>query len=156
MKTYEFNAEIIKHDSIDAAFIEFPYDVEKEFGIKGQVKVHVIFDDYEYRGSLVKMGHHCHCVGLTQKVRNAIGKKTGDTVHVILKKDDKPRIIEIPEDLQKYLEENKEAKNFFDTLSYTNKKKYVEWIISAKKDETRDKRIRDTINMLLSKTKQPR
>ena len=35
MKIYEFDAVIIKHDSIDAAFIEFPYDVEKEFGVRG-------------------------------------------------------------------------------------------------------------------------
>lgn len=41
MKVYEFDAKIIKQDSIDAAYIEFPYDVEKEFGVKGQVKVWV-------------------------------------------------------------------------------------------------------------------
>lgn len=39
MKTYEFDAVIIKQGDIDAAYIEFPYDVEEEFGTKGQVKV---------------------------------------------------------------------------------------------------------------------
>lgn len=39
MEIYEFDAEIKKQDSIDATFVEFPYDVEKEFGVKGQVKV---------------------------------------------------------------------------------------------------------------------
>ncbi|WP_010233489.1 DUF1905 domain-containing protein [Clostridium arbusti] len=39
MKSYEFDAVIKKHGTIDAAYIEFPYDVEKEFGTKGQVKV---------------------------------------------------------------------------------------------------------------------
>jgi len=29
---------------MNAAFIEFPFDVKKEFGVKGQVKVHVTFD----------------------------------------------------------------------------------------------------------------
>jgi hypothetical protein len=50
MKTYEFDAEIKKQDSIDAPFVEFPYDVEKEFGVKGQVKVLATFDGCEYRG----------------------------------------------------------------------------------------------------------
>lgn len=48
MKTYEFDAVIIKKDSIDAAYIEFPYDVEKEFNTKGQVKVKATFDGYEW------------------------------------------------------------------------------------------------------------
>jgi hypothetical protein len=35
MKEYEFDAVLIKHKDMNAAFIEFPYDVEKEFGKKG-------------------------------------------------------------------------------------------------------------------------
>jgi len=34
MKKYEFDALILKHEDIDATFIEFPYDVEKEFVVK--------------------------------------------------------------------------------------------------------------------------
>lgn len=155
MKIYEFNAEIKKQDSIDATFIEFPYDVEKEFGVKGQVKIWATFDGCEYRGSLAKMGHSCHILGMTQKIRAAIGKKQGDTVHVILKKDDEPRIVEIPEDFKKLLEENEQALSFFNALSYTNQKAYTEWITSSKKAETREKRISESISMLLSKVKRP-
>ncbi|MHB1392863.1 MAG: YdeI/OmpD-associated family protein [Clostridia bacterium] len=153
MKKYEFDAEIKKQPSIDAAFIEFPYDVEKEFGVKGQVKVLATFDGCEYRGSLAKMGHNCHMLGITQKVRASIGKNPGDIVHVILKKDEEPRIVEIPEDFRQLLEENEQALGFFETLSYTNRKEYVQWITSAKKAETREKRVKDTIVMLLNKVK---
>lgn len=90
MKEYEFDAALLKHEDMNAAFIEFPYDVEKEFGTKGRVKVYVTFDGVEYRGSLVKMGHHCHILGVTQKIRKEINKNPGDTVQVILKKDIEP------------------------------------------------------------------
>ncbi len=155
MKIYEFDAEIKKHDTINAAFIEFPYNVEKEFGVKGQVKVRATFDGYEYQGSLAKMGHRCHCLGITQKIRNEIGKNPGDIVRVTLTKDNEPRIIEIPDDLKKRFAENGEAKNFFDTLSFTNRKEYVQWIISAKKQETRDKRLNKAICMLIKKVNRP-
>lgn len=125
MKVYEFDATIIKHDEINAAFIEFPYDVEKEFGKKGQVKVIATFDGCEYRGSLAKMGHDCHILGITQKIRSIIGKQPGDIVHVVLKQDDSPRVVEIPEDFSRLLEEYEQAKKFFNSLSYTNKKAYV-------------------------------
>lgn len=155
MNEYEFNAIIKKHESINAAFIEFPYDTEKEFGIKGQVKVHATIDGYEYRGSLAKMGHHCHCLGLTQKLRNAIGKNPGETVSITLKKDDVPRVIDIPEDFKKQLEGHAAAKEFFDSLSYTNQKEYVQWITTSKKSETRQKRIEGSIVLLLDKVKHP-
>lgn len=155
MKNYEFDAEIKKQDHIDAAFVEFPYDVEKEFGVKGQVKVLATFDGCEYRGSLAKMGHNCHILGMTQKIRATIGKKPGDTVHVMINKDDEPRIVEIPEDFKQLLEENPQAREFFNTLSFTNQKGYAEWISDAKKAATRGKRIMDAIDKLTDKVKRP-
>ena len=53
-KIYEFDAVIRKVDGIDGAYIEFPYDVKKEFG-KGRVTVKAVFDDELYLGSLVGM-----------------------------------------------------------------------------------------------------
>jgi hypothetical protein len=153
MKTYEFDAKIQKHPEINAAFVDFPYDVEKEFGVKGQVKVYASFDGYEYRGSLAKMGHACHRLGLTQEIRNAIGKQPGDMVHVIIKQDVAPRTVDIPEDFLKELNGNQKAKSFFESLSYTNKKEFVARITGAKKTETRDKRIADAILKLLNNQK---
>ncbi len=155
MKVYEFDALIHKHSNLDAAFIEFPYDVEKEFGTKGRVKVIVTFDGYEYRGSLAKMGHPVHCLGLTKEVRTAIRKNHGDTVRIILKKDEEPRIVEIPEDFSKQLDQNPNAKAYFEGLSYTHRKEYVRWITEAKKQETRETRLQKAIQMILNQVKHP-
>ena len=43
-KEYKFKSVIKKADDMDAAYIEFPYDAEKEFG-----KVIALFDGYEYK-----------------------------------------------------------------------------------------------------------
>lgn len=148
MKIYEFDALLIKHETLNSAYIEFPFDVEQEFGTKGQVKVLAYFDGYEYRGSLAKMGHSCHFLGLNQKVREAIGKNPGDTIHVKLQKDEAERILELPEEFEKLLDNETKARDFFKALSYSNQKKFTDWIISAKKIETRDKRIKEAIEML--------
>jgi hypothetical protein len=155
MKKYEFDAVILKWGAQDAAFIEFPYEVETEFGVRGQVKVRATFDGIDYRGSLAKMGTHCHILGLTQQIRRAIGKQTGETVHVVLHEDMEPRTIDIPDDFGKLMDENHEARDFFNTLSYTNKKQYVLWISNAKKEETRKNRLEKSIGLLLNKVKHP-
>ncbi|WP_123041997.1 YdeI/OmpD-associated family protein [Cohnella candidum] len=154
-RVYEFDAVIRREDDIDAAFVEFPYDVEKEFGTKGQVKVSVRFDSAVYRGSLAQMGMPKHCIGLTKAIRTAIGKQPGDTVHVVLKRDEEPRVVEVPEELSRLLERHPEAKRAFAELSYTNRKEYAVWIRGAKKKETREARLGKTIDMLLNGVKHP-
>jgi uncharacterized protein YdeI (YjbR/CyaY-like superfamily) len=52
----------------------------------------------------------------------------------------------------KQLVENTAAYDFFNTLSYTNRKEYVRWITSAKMAETRDKRLNNAISLLLDKS----
>ena len=82
-KIYEFDAVIRKVDGIDGAYIEFPYDVKKEFG-KGRVKVKAAFDGELYLGSLVRMKTPGHIIGLRKDIRDKINKQAGDVVHVVI------------------------------------------------------------------------
>jgi uncharacterized protein YdeI (YjbR/CyaY-like superfamily) len=43
---------------------------------------------------------------------------------------------------------HKKAAGFFAGLAFTHKREYVEWIISAKKSETRQLRLKTTIEKL--------
>ena len=49
--------------------------------------------------------------------------------------------LEVPEDLQVALEKDAKATAFFEGLSNSGKKILLHWVISAKRDETRQKRI---------------
>ncbi|MFZ2287412.1 MAG: DUF1905 domain-containing protein [Bacteroidales bacterium] len=83
-KKFEFDALMKKHESLNAGFIDFPYDVRNGFGGKSRVKVKALIDGFPYAGSLVKMGGNCHWLGITKEVRKATGKNPGDTVHVVI------------------------------------------------------------------------
>jgi len=74
-------------------------------------------------------------------------------VEVTLEEDSEPRTIEIPADLMYALDTDSEAKVHFEKLSYTHRKEYVTWIDEAKKDETRQKRIAKTVEMLKQEKK---
>lgn len=152
-KVYEFDAELKLHEDMNAAYVEFPFDCQKEFGKKGQVKIQATIDGVEYRGSLAKMKTDCHILGVLKEIRAKINKREGDTVHIILEEDRAERIVIIPDDLQARFDEYPLAKKVFDKMSYTHRKEYVNAINDAKKPETRLKRLDKTIEMLLSKIK---
>lgn len=152
MKKYNFEAELKKVEGKEASYIEIPFDVEEEFDAK-RVKVKALFDAVEYRGSIVKMGLPCYIIGVTKDIRNKISKTYGDTIKVVIEKDVEDRNIEVPEKLNVMFNDNKDACEFYESLSYSQKKKYVEWINSAKKEETFEKRIKETIKKLTNKEK---
>lgn len=152
MKKYNFEAELKKVEGKEASYIEIPFDVEEEFDVK-RVKVKALFDGVEYRGSIVKMGLPCYIIGVTKDIRNKISKTYGDTIKVVIEKDVEDRNIEVPEKLNVMFNDNKDACEFYESLSYSQKKKYVEWINSAKKEETFEKRIKETIKKLTNKEK---
>lgn len=65
------------------------------------------------------------------------------------------RTISIPAELDVMFSSNKPAHAFFESLSFTNRREYVEWILSAKKDETKNKRLEETIYKLKMGKKNP-
>lgn len=146
-----FEGVIQQSGTINAAFVEFPFSVEELFGKKGQVKIKAIFDGkVEYRGSLAKMKSDCHILGLTQEIRKNLGKSFGDSVSVKLWQDLEERFIEIPDDIQVVFNENLNAKELFEAMSYTHKKEYIRWITEAKKPETRENRKVKMIEIILA------
>jgi hypothetical protein len=155
MKIYEFDTIMLSDGTHDWGYVEFPYDIQKEFGTKGQVKVVAHFDGYEYRGSLVKMDHNCHFIGITKGIRKIIGKNPGDSVHVLIQQDVEPRTVEVPDDLAQLLKKHPDAEAFFNKLSYTNRKEYARWITSAKREETRQRRLAEAIEKLIKGIKEP-
>ncbi len=84
---YKFTTRIHTIPQKGGAYIEFPYDIRKEFG-KGRVKVHVTFDGVPYDGSIVNMGVKnpdgsiCYIIGMLKSIRTQLEKSEGDEVEV--------------------------------------------------------------------------
>lgn len=63
--------------------------------------------------------------------------------------------VRLPDEFSAELKKHKQEKEYFDALAFSHRKEYVEWIVSAKKEETRVQRIKKAIDMLVSKRKNP-
>jgi hypothetical protein len=138
---------VIQNAGGGGAFVEVPFDVEQAFGSK-KPRIKAMIEGVPYRGLLVRMGGPNHMLIILKGIREQIGKTFGDEVTITVEPDIKPRVVEIPRDLMKELKKDREAKAFFDKLSYTHQKEYVNWINEAKKEETRQNRLVKTIEML--------
>ena len=151
-ETIIFKAEICEGEG-GGAYLLFPYSTEEMFGIKnGRVPMRATFDGEPYTGSMVKYGNPQHMIPILKSIREKIGKGPGDTVDVTIEHDTSKREVEVPADLKKALKANKLEKGFAE-YSYSHQREYVLWIDSAKKDETRQRRIAKAIEMIKEKKK---
>lgn len=145
-KKQTFSA-VIKNAGGGGAFVEVPFDVEEAFGSK-RPKVKATFEGVPYRGILTRMGTEHHLLIILKEIREKIGKTFGEEVKITVEPDTEPRVIEIPAELKKLFRTEREAKVFFEKLSYTHQREYVMWINEAKREETRQNRIVKAIEML--------
>lgn len=113
----------------------------------GLIRVSGFIDTYEIKQfNLLPMKDGRMLLPLKSAVRKKIGKKEGDSVHVILFSDDSPVVI--PDDIMVCLMDSSEAYHFFLSLSGSNQKYYIDWIEEAKKMETKVERILKTLERL--------
>ena len=69
--------------------------------------------------------------------------------------DPKTKTVRLPEDFEKLLKKSNKEAEFFDALSFSNKKEYIEWIVTAKKEETRQTRVKESVERLGKQWKNP-
>ena len=132
----------------------FPYDTEKEFATKGKVPVKATFDGLPYAGSLIKYGHPQHMLGVLKAIREQTGKAPGDTIDVVVWKDEEVRALDVPAQFEELMRKEG-VLPFFEKLSHTHRKEYCRWITEAKKKETRLKRLEKAIEMLKKRVRTP-
>ena len=153
MKKYTFDAEI-RAGRGGGAYVVFPYDAEKEFGTNGKVPVNVAIDGVPDKGGLFRMGTPNHILGVPKAIRDQIGKQPGDMVTIVLSRDEQPRAVAVPPELEARIKKAG-VLPFFESLSFTNRKEYSRWIAEAKKDETRARRLDKAIELLKKGVRTP-
>jgi hypothetical protein len=78
----EFEAPLHKGDNPGAWTCVLMDDVKELFGTRGLVKIRGSIDGERFDGALMAQGDGTHRLPVRAKLRDAIGKQAGDTVHV--------------------------------------------------------------------------
>jgi uncharacterized protein YdeI (YjbR/CyaY-like superfamily) len=102
---------------------------------------------YTYRSSVAVVGGR-YMVGVNAEHRAAAGVAGGEEVDVDLDLDTAPREVRVPADLAAALDAEPAARRAFDGLSYSNKSRHVLQVEGAKTDETRQRRIARSVDIL--------
>jgi len=141
-----FHTTILQGDKT-ATGIRIPDEVVESLGAGKRPPIRVTINGFTYRSSIAVMGGD-YMVGVSAENRAGAGVAGGDEVDVDIELDTAPRVIVVPDDLAAALDAEPEARRTFDALSYSNKSWHVLQVEGAKTDETRQRRIAKSVDIL--------
>lgn len=134
-----------------ATGVEIPAAVVEELGGGRRPPVSATINGYTYRTSVGSMGGR-YLLPISAEVRQNAGVTAGEVIEVDLELDEAPREVEVPADFSASLDSNPDARSAFAALNYSNKRRLVMAIESAKAADTRRRRIEKTVADLAAGT----
>lgn len=144
---HKFRIKLLGVEGMEAAALKPPFDVPTTFGTRGRVPVKGTINGAPFRSSLMNMGTG-HMMVVNAKLRAASKCKAGDTVDVVMERDEEKRTVTPPAWLKKVIHADAKAKASWAKLSFTHQREYVEEITGAKKEETRERRVAQMLQAL--------
>jgi len=147
MKKLQFKVKLEGEAGSSVAALTPPFDVVEVFGTRARVPVRGTINGFPFRSSLMPMGG-CHFMVVNRNIREGAGVKAGDTVRVVMVRDDAERLVEPPPWLRQELAKSKTANSNWEKLSYTHKKEIARSLIDAKQEATRIRRLAKAMHIL--------
>jgi hypothetical protein len=130
------------------AMLRFPLNVSKKLGTKARVAVKGSVNGFAIRTSAFPNGDGSHHIMFNKEMRAGSKAEIGDTVLVEVELDAAERTPLVPPELKRAIDANAGAKKVWNGITPRAKEEWVEWIASAKKEETRTRRVEKAVERL--------
>jgi Bacteriocin-protection, YdeI or OmpD-Associated/Domain of unknown function (DUF1905) len=127
--------------------LEVPPEVVEALDRGKRPSVTITINGHSWRSRVAIMRGR-YLLGLSNASRQAAGVVTGDEVEVELEFDPEPRVVVEPADFSRALSADPLARTAYDRLPDGRKREHVRAIESAKKPETRMRRIQKALSTL--------
>lgn len=144
MTATTFTVTLVRNGAV--CFVPVPFDPREVFG-KVRAPVKVTLNGFTYRSTIAALGGP-PCIPLRRSNREAAGLEGNETLEIPLELDEDKREVTPPKDFVKALKALPSALERWRALSYSHQREHIEAIESAKKPETRARRIDAAVRAL--------
>jgi Bacteriocin-protection, YdeI or OmpD-Associated/Domain of unknown function (DUF1905) len=138
---------VIEAASGGGAAVRVPPAVATALGGLKQMRVVGTIDGTEFRSSTMPYRGGLY-MGVSKAMRAAAGVAIGDEIEVVATRDDSPRVVEVPAELEAVLSAEPELRARWDRLSFSHRREYADSIAEARRPDTRARRLEATLDHL--------
>jgi len=146
-----FKATLLRPASPKGAswtFLILPKSASSKLPTRGMTTVEGTIDGTPFRATVEPDGQRSHWLKVTQKIRDAAGAAVGDEVALEIVPAAKEIEARVPADLRTALAAVPAARAVWSDITPAARRDWIQWITSAKRSETRARRIGNACDML--------
>lgn len=147
-----FNARLLRPKApakgVSWTFLVLPRAASAKLPTRGMTAVEGLINGKPFRAVLEPDGNRGHWLKVTRQLREAAGVEAGDDVLLEIApaaKEPEPRV---PADLRKALAAAPKARALWSEITPVARRDWIRWITSARRPETRTRRIHGACDML--------
>ncbi len=134
-----FRGEIVSARG-GGAGVMIPTELVEALGGRRQMRVLGSLNGVAYSSSTMP-GPWGLFLGVHKATQQAAGVVIGDVVQVEVTRDLRPRVVELPPELDRMLGADPELRARFDALAFTHRKEMATAVAEARRPETRERRL---------------
>lgn len=136
--------------------VDVPEEISRAFGAKGYIPVFASVQGLVARTTLIPAGNNQHRLFVDGKIRKKLGVDAGNLVGISLRRDKRPNELAMPVDVAAALRKTSGAQKAFENTTPGLRREFLRWVLSAKRPETRAKRIDRAIPILIERAQKRR
>jgi hypothetical protein len=130
------------------SFLVLPKNASAKLPTRGMTAVAGIINGQPFRATLEPDGQRSHWLKVNKKLREAAGAEVGDVVPLDIRSVGNEREPRVPVDLRNALAAAPKAMAVWSDLTASARSDWIHWIASAKRSETRARRVHNACAML--------
>jgi len=129
-------------------FLVLPGDASAKLPTRGMTTVEGTLNGHPFCATLEPDGQKSHWLKVDKKLREAVGAEPGDVVSLEIMPVEKEPEPQVPADLRKALAAAPNARVLWSDITPVARRDWIHWITSAKRSETRARRVENACEML--------
>jgi hypothetical protein len=145
--THRFTAQL-EAARAGGAIVLVPEDVARALGGLKQMRVVGTVNGVPYQSSTMPYGGRGLFMGVHKATRAAAGVEFGEMVHVSVARDERPRVLDLPPELEAAFVAEPALRERFEALSFSRRKELAVPIGEAKQGATRATRLEKAVSRL--------
>ena len=144
---HRFRAEL-EAARAGGAIVLVPSEIATALGGLKQMRVNGTVNGVPYQSSTMPYGGRGLFMGIHKATRVAAGVEFGDVVEVMVQRDERPRVLEIPPELESAFAAEPTLRQRFEALSFSRRRDLAGPISEARRPETRAARLEKALATL--------
>jgi len=136
-------------NSLNWVVIRLPFDAQKIWGTRGQIRVKGEINNFAFRTSIFPTGDGHHYMIVNKQMQKGGSVRPGMEAHFRMEPDLAERTVPASPELEQTLKQSRRLQKFYQGLTPSTRTEIVRWIAEAKQQETRARRAEQCAERLM-------